>query len=230
MSKIDEHNTAGERERTYKFLSSLCLKPPSDSLISMIEDGSILTGFKSGVKGYSELWKFVNEAPKITDLKSELEAEHTALFALPSGVIPQEAAYLDKERRLGGRVTISVKQFYEKAGAEILDNCIEMPDHMGMELEFMGFLCKLEKELWAKADLQGLRKCIELQKAFLDEHLSKWAHQCCKEIIKRAEYSFYKAAAHLITDFVGSEEEYITELYAKLWSDKKEEACKTTGC
>lgn len=230
MSKIEEQKTAGEREKMYKFLSSLCLKPPSDSVISMIEDRSILAGLESGIKGYAELREFVNEASQITNLKNELEAEHTALFVLPSGIIPHEAVYLDKEKRLGGRVTMSVKQFYEKAGTEILDSCIEMPDHLGMELEFMGFLCKLEKELWGKADLQGLQRCIGFQKAFLDEHLSKWVYQCCEEIIKRATYGFYKGIAHLITDFVKDEEEYLTELYAKLCNNKKEGTCKIVEC
>lgn len=227
MVKIEEQNTSGEREKMYKFLSSLCLKPPSDSVISMIRDRSILAGLESGIKGYAELWKFVNEASQINSLKNELEAEHTALFVLPSGVIPHEAVYLDKEKRLGGRVTMSVRQFYEKAGAEILDNCIEMPDHLGMELEFMGFLCKLEKKLWERFDLQGLQKCIELQKTFLDAHLSKWVYQCCEDIIKRATCGFYKAIAHLITDFVKSEEGYIAELYEKLYCNEEVKGCET---
>ena len=226
MGKIEEQNTAEEREKMYKFLSSLCLKPPSDSVISMIEDGSILTGLEGDIKGYAELWKFVNEASQMTDLKNELEAEHTALFVLPSGVIPHEAVYLDKEKKLGGRVTMSVKQFYEKAGTEILDNCIEMPDHMGMELEFMGFLCKLENRLWEKADLLAIQKCIELQKTFLDEHLSKWVYQCCEKIIERATYGFYRAIAYLIMEFVKNEKEYVAELYEKLYRNKEMERCE----
>ena len=42
MSEM-ESITAGERENTYRFLASLYLKPPSDSVIAMIKDGSILS-------------------------------------------------------------------------------------------------------------------------------------------------------------------------------------------
>ena len=45
MSEI-EAITAAERERTYRFLANLCLNPPSDSLIAMIKDRSILSVFQ----------------------------------------------------------------------------------------------------------------------------------------------------------------------------------------
>ena len=45
MSEI-EAITAAERERTYRFLANLCLNPPSNSLIAMIKDRSILSVFQ----------------------------------------------------------------------------------------------------------------------------------------------------------------------------------------
>ncbi|MDP2276735.1 MAG: molecular chaperone TorD family protein [Nitrospirota bacterium] len=229
-----ESITACERENTYRFLASLYLKPPSDSIIAMIKDGSILSAItaneesNAGSPFYSELAEFVKNTAEMPNLKEELEAEHTALFALPSGILPQEAAYLEREKRLGGRVTISVRQFYERAGMEILDSCIEMPDHIGMELEFMGFLCKLEKEFWDKAAISSLQECIEFQKTFLNEHLSRWVHQCCGKVIVRATYGFYKAIANFTMEFMKGEEEYVSELYAKICKEGKE-ICETAA-
>lgn len=235
--------TAGERENTYRFLASLYLKPPSDSIIAMIKDGSILSAIATNEESnavssfYPELTEFVKNAAEIHGLKEELEAEHTALFALPSGVLPHEAGYLDREKKLGGRVTISVRQFYEMAGMEILDSCIEMPDHIGMEFEFMGFLCKLEKEFLDKAAISSPQKCIEFQKTFLSEHLSKWAYQCCENVIIKSTYGFYRAIAHLTMEFMKSEEEYVSELYAKICKEGEyakickegEEVCETAA-
>ena len=227
--------TAGERERAYRFLAGLCLKPPSDSLIDMIKDGTILSVFQDNEGGSDEvvsyppgLFEFIRQAEEMPNLKDELEAEHTALFVLPSGVLPHEAAYLDKEKRLGGRVTISVSQFYEKAGADIHENCIEMPDYLGMELEFMGFLCKIEKESWESTELTSLQKCIELQKMFLEEHLLKWVYQCCEKVMEKATYGFYKAIAHFITEFMRSEEEYVSGLHTKVCREG-ESICETIG-
>jgi len=224
---------AGERQNTYRFLASLYLKPPSDSVIAMIKDGGILSVIACEESGadapfYYELAEFVKNASEIPGLKDELEAEHSALFVLPTGVLPHEAVYLDRDKRLGGRVTMSVRQFYETAGMEITDSCIEMPDHIGMELEFMGFLCKLEKEFWEKAAISSLQKCIEFQKAFLSEHLSKWAYQCCGKVIEKSISGFYTAIAHLTMEFMKSEEEYVSELCAKMCR-KGEEICETAA-
>jgi len=207
---------AERRERSYRFFAGLCLAPPSDSIIDMIRDGGILAAFKGGDEaGLAEMSGFVIGAKGIPNLKDELAAEHTALFVLPSGVLPHEALYLDIHKRLGGRVTAEVQRFYEKAGANILDRCGEVPDHMGMELDFMGFLCAMEKQLRARDDVPTLNKCITLQKAFLEEHLLKWAHRCCDELIKHSTYGFYKAVARFASEFLRSEEEYIKESHAR---------------
>jgi len=215
MYESDEIAIAKEREKTYRFLSGLCLNPPSDSLLTMIKNRSILLLFEGegAEKSCKEIARFIDEASGIENLSDELSAEHTALFILPSDFIPHEAVYLDKEKRLGGRVTMRVRQFYESAGADILEQCQEMPDHIGLELEFMAFLCRMEKELREAGDSESLNKCIHLQKAFLNEHLLKWGYQCCEKIIERANLGFYKAAAYLAIDFMKSEEEQIAELY-----------------
>lgn len=203
---------AGEREDIYRFLSGLYLRPPSDALLEIILDGSITTIFRDD----EEMSAFVKAASGMANIKDELEAEHASMFALPSGVIPHEAVYLDKEKRLGGRVTMGVRQFYERAGTDISEDCIEMPDHIGMELEFMGLLCRLEKKFREKSDRSSLRKCIEFQKAFLAEHLLKWAHQCCEKVIEKSAYGFYKAIAHFTNEFLKDEEKYVSELYRKV--------------
>ncbi len=234
MSEIEESIVAGEREKTYMFLSGLCLRSPSDSIIAMIKDGSILSVFQDNGSGSEAvsyppgLFEFVRQAEEMPNLKDEMEAEHTALFVLPSGVLPNEAVYLDKEKRLGGRVTIGVRQFYESAGLEIDEKSIEMPDHLGMELEFIGFLCKIERESWEKTEIESLQKCVEFQKMFLEEHLLKWVYRCCEKITEKATYGFYKAVANFIIEFMKTEEEYVTELYAKVCKEG-EEICETVA-
>ncbi|MEW6714429.1 MAG: molecular chaperone TorD family protein [Nitrospirota bacterium] len=216
MNNAEITITAGERAETYRFFAGLCLKPPSENLISMIRDRSIITELKieKDCRGYDEMLSFVNEAAEMHDLQNELEAEHAALFTLPSGVIPHEGVFLDKEMRLGGKVTVSVRQYYEKAGAEILNECIEMPDHLGIELEFMSFLCRMEAELRMKKDFSALQRCLELQAGFLEEHLLKWASQCCEKIMAKTSCGFYRAIAYLIMEYLKAEEEYITFMFS----------------
>jgi TorA maturation chaperone TorD len=179
--------SARERERQYRFLASLYLKPPSEVVARTL-----------GEAGFP---------PADTDASPrELEAEHTALFVLPSGVIPHEAFYLDREQRLGGRVTIAVEQFYRRAGIPLSNGCIEMPDHLGLELEFMAALCKLEAELEAAGDREGRGQCVAAQRAFLEEHLSRWAPRCCEQVIAQTGLRFYQALAAYTTEFLRAEE------------------------
>lgn len=152
------------------------------------------------------LAEFVTEARGLPDLGEELAAEHAGLFVLPSGVIPHEAFYLDTEQRLGGRVTITVEQFYRRAGIPVLDRCIEMPDHLGLELEFMAALCRLEAAVEDAGDPAALERCLHVQRAFLEEHLSRWAAACCENVVRHARYGLYKAVARFTTEFLGSEE------------------------
>lgn len=160
----------------------------------MIVDGSV-----------ADLQDFATEARGLPDLEGALEAEHTALFVLPSGVIPHEAFYLDQERRLGGNVTIAVEQFYRRAGTSILDRCVEMPDHLGLELEFMAVLCRLESDLGDAGESAARQRCVELQRAFLEEHLSRWAFECCGNVIRQAQYGLYKAIAQYTIEFLRSD-------------------------
>lgn len=210
--------SAREREEHYRTLASLYLRPPAGALLEMIGDRGIPPAWTDGPGGPDHpgsegagtalgcLEEFVTEASGLPGLGEELAAEHAALFVLPSGVIPHEAFYLGTEQRLGGRVTITVEQFYRRAGMPVLDRCIEMADHLGLELEFMAALCRLEAELEDAGDPAALERCLDLQRTFLEEHLSRWAPACCENVVRHARYGFYKAIAHLTREFLGSEE------------------------
>lgn len=214
MGEIHAYHYSEDRANTYGFLASLCLKPPSKELVWMIRDGSILKQLKgdgSG-NGYHELERFVTENAGLPDLMNELTAGHSMLFLLPTDVIPQEAFYLDENKRLGGSVTTAVGKFYEAAGAEILKECVEMPDHLGVELQFMEFLCKLETELSQDGDTDKLERCLNLQKEFLNDHLFKWAFQCCEKMIEVSSLGFYRALAYFIIEFLETEKEHIARI------------------
>jgi TorA maturation chaperone TorD len=182
--------SARQRERQYRVLASLYLRPPSEALVQVLGDAGVPPAGSAASVG-------------------ELEAEHTALFVLPSGVIPHEAFYLDREQRLGGRTTIAVEQFYRRAGMPLSDRCIEMADHLGLELEFMAALCRLEAELETAGDSAGREQCVAIQRAFFEEHLARWAPLCCERVIAQAESPFYQNIARYTTDFLQAEQAHL---------------------
>jgi TorA maturation chaperone TorD len=222
---MKDHVLAEKRSKMYGFLASICLQPPSESLAAMIRDGSILKMFDANQEEFwlSRLKGYVDRAAEDPELIEDLTAEHASFFVLPSGVIPHEAVYKDKKKRLGGRDTMDVARFYQLAGAEITEECIEMPDHLGIELQFMEFLCGIEKELAAKDEADGLRECHRLQNEFLNQHLLQWAFQCCEDIFRESEKGFYGAVANLVSDFLSSEKQYMAKLTAEYAEGRKQQ-------
>lgn len=211
---------AAGRNRTYAVLSALYSAPPSKELAGMIRDGALsrVNGSASLGAAADDLISFFRET-SVDDLETELTAEHTRLFVLPSGVVPHESFYLDERQRLGGRTTVQVCRYYENAGAQLTKACLDLPDHMGVELEFMNFLCDLEEQFWEASDLSGVEKSLGFQNGFLTEHLLSWHKPLCDRIQEEARLDVYRALARLTVDFLEAERTFVPELAAKIKPD-----------
>ena len=143
------------------------------------------------------------------------------LFRVPLGsyVTPFEAVYRD-ERDVGGKKVrglmmgpsmLKVQSMYGRAGAG-LDKAgyKELPDHISTELAFMSFLCTREYKAWTKGMEGEAKDTLNLEKEFMDEHLSKWAPLLCENIRKNTKTSFYGGMATLLENFLRIESEYLT--------------------
>lgn len=212
MINIDEAVTA-QRQEMYQFLAGLFLQPPSTAMLELLKEkgaSSLLPTGEDTAIWMQEMNAFCEEIKTMIDPAGEMEAEYTALFVLPSGVLPHEAVYVDEKKRLGGRVTMAVALFYEEAALKMSEGCIEMPDHLGIELEFMARLCGLERSFRMENDQISLQICCAFQHNFMNRHLGCWARQCCEEVMSLADYGFYRAVAQITLAFLAAEEEYLS--------------------
>jgi TorA maturation chaperone TorD len=145
-----------------------------------------------------------------------LAVEFARLFAVPgeSSVKPYESVYCDTLTidtstacspyfepgpQLGGLTgflqgpsTVAVGDIYRQAGFQISPLVHELPDHLAVELEFMGRL--FEREEASKA------------KDFFAEHLGRWVFRCLEEIEKKSCLDFYRLAARQAADFLKQEQ------------------------
>ena len=207
------HNVAVGRAKTYAVLAALYSAPPTQELAAMICAGDITTdGSEALNSAASELTACFQRAASDGSMDSDVVAEYTRLFVLPSGVIPNESFYADENRRIGGHVTVEVQQFYEAAGAQLTGACLELPDHIGVELEFMKFLCDIEAQLWLAPDSAGLRQCLDFQCNFLADHLLQWQRALCDRIRNESDMDLYRALARLTADFLDAEWAFVPEL------------------
>lgn len=137
---------------------------------------------------------------------SSLQEEYLFLFGRQVRCSPYESSYGDGRRLAGKPVELAdISGFYAAFGLEPSRSHPEMPDHIAVELTFMSVLCL--KEAYALA--HGLTEPQEVtraaRRAFLGEHLGRWADAFAEGVVAAAQGAFFKAGATLLREFVSEE-------------------------
>ncbi|NCO35927.1 MAG: hypothetical protein AUJ92_03870 [Armatimonadetes bacterium CG2_30_59_28] len=155
-----------------------------------------------------------------------LRNQYSRLLSIPGAdyVAPYESVYLDKawvestgipdtpfvaqtvevKGLLWGESTSAVLHSYREAGIQPhTANCCDPPDHLGLELEFMAYLCRQESLAIEKgADAQVW---VERQRRFLCEHLTRWLPEFASRLGDKSPQSFYAAATTAIVEFTSNQ-------------------------
>lgn len=141
-------------------------------------------------------------------LLEDLAVEYAALFLGPGGHIsPHESAHLPDDGTLWGQASGEVKAYIEAAGFTYRADFHGIPDHIGVELEFMADLARREAIAWQDEDFTQAVNCLSYQKKFLSEHLIKWVGPFCAKVMDLAELPFYREIARLTAGFIESEQQ-----------------------
>ncbi len=210
----DRVSWAEARANMYRFLSAAFLEVPSAAVVApLLADGfadGLEEMFGAGVA--DDLRQFVQG---FQGDYAALDQEFQDLFMVPLGryVTPYEAVYRDErevgDTRVGGLLmgpsTLAVKQLYREAGAAISEDFKDLPDHVGLELACMEFLCKAEAQAWDREDLAGVHRVQGFQKRLLQDHLLQWVPALCARIRERASGPFYRGIAHVTQAYLKQE-------------------------
>lgn len=215
MKLKDLIELSDSRAQTYLFLASLFYYDSLPKIRDSIRNKSIQKGITPTGNGFKTLKKFVeDDAPKIKNLLESLQVEHTALFVmgkLTKGR-PYESFYLDKDRKIGARVTINVEKFYKSAGVKFTDAQDETSDYIAIELEFMYHMCINEEEAWKERDKDHALGYLKFQRDFLKDHIGKWVKPFFDDTLEETKNNFFKAACYLLMEFMELEKADILEL------------------
>ncbi|MHC4181915.1 MAG: TorD/DmsD family molecular chaperone [Planctomycetota bacterium] len=191
--------TAENRSNSYGFLSIVYLREPTMEFIKSLRESNILDVLNRPDLHFNE------QTPNEVSDKflNDLELEYTRLFIGPGKHIsPYESAYRGNGNALWGETTVAVKNFIESSGLEYSSNWFGLPDHIGVELEFMQrFTCR-EKEAWTQEDKETAIRCLEFEKKFIDEHLSQWVPIFCNKVKEETQVAFYGEIADLTRQFI----------------------------
>ncbi|MHC4320991.1 MAG: TorD/DmsD family molecular chaperone [Planctomycetota bacterium] len=197
--KIEMDETTEYRSNSYGFLSIAYLQEPTKEFIKLLAESNILNVVSGSVLRFEE--QITND---VSDkFLNDLVLEYTRLFIGPGKhVSPYESVYRDNEDALWSETTVEVKNFIEASGLAYSCNWHGLPDHIGIELEFMHRLTCHERKARAKEDQKAAIRCLEFEKRFIDEHLSQWIPLFCDKVKEESQTAFYGNIAELTRQFI----------------------------
>lgn len=212
---IKEDGNELERAKAYEFLAGIFLKEPTHETLNGLKEWA-----KTGeeVQLFSLIERLEIQDPELKDLKQE----YYDLFFVPvSGRFtpPFESAIRGAIRQDGqktkfgafwGEETIQIAAQYERMefNPHLLSSFeplrqLNLPDHIGDELAYMAYLCRLE------AERQRVNQTVEalqtLEKEFLRAHLLKWLPDFVEDLLKVSQSGFYLYFAEMARDLCQDE-------------------------
>jgi DMSO reductase family type II enzyme chaperone len=203
-----------DRARVYRALAQLFRPPDADSLEQARENSlpelcDALQRLDEGGAGASSL---VSEAKALCALLADTELErlragHEAAFDESSRTrcAPTEMDQLDGAPQLELTRTFEmadVAGFYRAFGVEVGQSG-ERPDHIAAELEFMNLLAVKEAiALQLEGDGEHAEICRDASRAFLRDHLGRWAPRLGERLAASDGEPVYGHAGRLLGDFV----------------------------
>lgn len=202
--------TAEARSSIYSFLSLIYSTEVTENLLKQIKETDMLSTLSDmGASFEKDLLKRPDK-----ELIEDLAVEYTRLFLGPANHIsPHESIYHERGDgdwgQMWGADTVAVKKFIETTGLEYKTEYTGLPDHISVELEFMGEVIKREAEAWKDNDREGAAYCLKIQKQFIEKHLGAWVPAFCEKVVEHAELSFYREIAKLTGNFLKNESKEI---------------------
>jgi TorA maturation chaperone TorD len=195
---------AESRSNVYRLLAVLYMKEVTPEVLEALKSKQVAEAFEELC---SDLWRFLHD-PEPEKVLNNLAEEYAALFIVPGGIPPYESVRL--KGQLSQEPAWQVEEFYRKCGLVVRDDLRILPDHFGMELEFMGYLAGREADESVKdhqAEASGWRG---FQSEFFRDHIEKWAFGFLRDLERYAFHPFYRGLGSLTLRFLEEEKEHLT--------------------
>jgi anaerobic sulfite reductase subunit A len=97
-------------------------------------------------------------------------------------------------------------------GIQVPEEWHQPPDYIGVELDFMRFLCEEESRRRDDGEQNALREAVEAEKSFLENHIALWVPIFCERMLEEAREEYYLGIAYLTLGLVGFDRLWISRL------------------
>lgn len=206
--------TATARSQVYGFLATVFRAEMTEPLLAALEGPGLTEVLvRLGIDPSAT----IPDAPRDA-LLEELAVEYAQLFLGPGPhVSPHASVHKEEEGpaawgQLWGEETVRVKRFVEAAGLEYDAGYAGLPDHISVELEFLGRLAAHEALAWEEGDAESALFCLGVERKFIDEHVRAWVPGFCDKVAEHARLPFYRNIATLTKAFIGFDRTVIGEM------------------
>jgi TorA maturation chaperone TorD len=134
----------------------------------------------------------------------ELRKEFTRLFrGIQEGYgppPPYESLYRSSE--FPTDIVEAVLSYFQAAGFDAAEICVEPPDFLASELKLMGLLAFKEHECIQNRDSEQSILYKDLQYKFLQNHIKIWVPEYCQMLIEASRVEFYRYIARYLSVFL----------------------------
>ncbi len=215
MTNAEQIQWEEARSTVYGFFSQAFLRGPSQQfLTALISD--------EGAANLREVFPDAAYQQELAQVRLEsregrltLEAavlDFEALFRVPGPhyLSPYESVYRAPSAggwcRLCGPEAAAVEQFYLREGLTPNAGFTELPDHVGVEMEFMAVLCRKAVEAMRKGDRTAVQEYHHQQYCFFREHMRPWVRVLAERLASQAQTSLYRFLGNFLNLFLEMEE------------------------
>lgn len=218
MNAFTEHAVlATARANIYRFLAGVFLAPPTNALLAHVHDTEFRAAFADWVDDAE--WDGIG-----TGSLDVLVLEFNCLFVAPGDtyVPPYESVYTDAmdieysphqvsgagdmptrvTELLWGPSTTAVERAYAAAGFAVTRAAGELPDHLGIELQFLARLCDEESAAWSAEDTPEATRLQKFEQEFLRAHPLRWMARFRERLEAARAHPFYTTMARLCISFL----------------------------
>jgi TorA maturation chaperone TorD len=203
----------------YALISRLMLVEVTEDFLNTIEKDEDLLAFFPNYRDWSKRKEFSTKEL----IAQYYNVDFTNLFLMH--LVPYESFYTRDDQMIESGGDNPIVELYNDLDFRVqLDEArVVSADHIGVELEFMYMLCTAMKKALDAEDEEGVCELLQVQRAFMKEHLLEWAPMFLINVKKESRTPLYHDGAELTLEFLLSDYEYINAKLAENCTNESSE-------
>lgn len=158
-----------------------------------------------------KMWNKRDEFSQKDLIEQFYNVDFTNLFLMH--LVPYESFYTRDDQMIESGGDNPIVELYNELDfrVELAEARVISADHIGIELEFMYMLCVAQQKALEADDKDGVCELLEVQRAFLKEHVVEWTPLFLINMKRESRTPLYHDGSELTLEFILSDYEYINE-------------------